>query len=167
MSEKLDYIIAAETQKATLYPDKDHWEIGYLKQAAAELAQLRAHDAQMEIMRDGIAEMNVSLCGQNNTLRDRYDALRAENERLTKTVEEARETIEKVKGSVVGDRRPENDLSNTYSRLAIANSCDEWLTANPAKDCPSCRSGLCPDDKGGYIPCTICGNTINPAKEKE
>jgi hypothetical protein len=58
----------------------------------------------------------------------------AENAELNKAVEEARETIEKVKGSVVGDRRPENDLSNTYSRLAIANSCDEWLTAHPAKE---------------------------------
>lgn len=30
--------------------------------------------------------------------------------------------------------------------------------------CPSCRDGLCPDDKGGYIPCTICGNTVQQHK---
>jgi len=23
--------------------------------------------------------------------------------------------------------------------------------------CPSCELGLCPDGRGGFIPCTICG----------
>jgi len=28
--------------------------------------------------------------------------------------------------------------------------------------CPSCSLGLCPDGNGGFIPCTICGNTVQP-----
>lgn len=34
--------------------------------------------------------------------------------------------------------------------------------ADQVLGCASCRYGLCPDDKGGYIPCTICGNTAQP-----
>ena len=28
--------------------------------------------------------------------------------------------------------------------------------------CPSCERGLCPNGSGGFIPCTICGNTGQP-----
>lgn len=28
--------------------------------------------------------------------------------------------------------------------------------------CPSCQYGLCSDGRGGYIPCTVCGNTVQP-----
>ncbi len=41
---------------------------------------------------------------------------------------------------------------------------DAWLDTQYGLpgSCPSCESGLCPDGNGGYIPCTICGNTVQP-----
>ena len=48
---------------------------------------------------------------------------------------------------------------------------DAWLdeqrgltqrAADEVLGCPSCSLGLCPDGNGGYVPCTICGNTVQP-----
>lgn len=30
----------------------------------------------------------------------------------------------------------------------------------PKQTCRSCESGLCPDNNGGFIPCTICGRQV-------
>ncbi len=35
-------------------------------------------------------------------------------------------------------------------------------TSRAPDKCPSCSLGLCPDGNGGFIPCTICGNTVQP-----
>jgi hypothetical protein len=45
---KLEYILMAEMQKTELYPDKDHWKLEYLKQAAGDLAELQADRVQAQ-----------------------------------------------------------------------------------------------------------------------
>ena len=40
-THKLEYILMAEMQKTELQPEKDHWKLEYLKQAAGDLAELK------------------------------------------------------------------------------------------------------------------------------
>lgn len=46
--------------------------------------------------------------------------------------------------------------------LLVESYAEHCVQADEVLGCTSCRSGLCPDGKGGYVPCTICGNTVQP-----
>ena len=97
-AEKLDYIIASETQKAILYPDKDHWKTEYLAEAAAELASLRHDMAQF----CGDNDQLIKAAGAESTRQalENIAQLRAEIETWKTAERLALETVAKLRAEL-------------------------------------------------------------------
>ena len=55
-----------------------------------------------------------------------------------------------------------NEELYTAEEIAEAKSRRTSRALDTGQGCTSCSLGLCPDGNGGYVPCTICGNTVQP-----
>lgn len=49
------------------------------------------------------------------------------------------------------------EIRSSLEAEKIINALQQSFAVDETATCPSCEKGLCPDGKGGFIPCTICG----------
>jgi hypothetical protein len=91
--EKLDYIIATETQRSELRAmDESHWRLDYIKEASAQLEQLKGDNERLLLFSQGrgmvseadnFEEVAILVCG----LHDRVDQLRAARDEMREALE--------------------------------------------------------------------------------